>query len=157
MWKDMRKPTDRAGSWQEWLYEVRMQDQSTQVYIYAMNISDTTTTVRNLRPDTAYSVKVRAYSAGGRGPWSVDFVGRTLRKPSKKGFPYMLWSANEALLKSGHRGRQRAASDPLEQPQRSLHYRYRLVSEPALSEHQHLDGIHLQRVVSFLPGANCPT
>ncbi|KAH8022561.1 hypothetical protein HPB51_025658 [Rhipicephalus microplus] len=89
-----------AGSWQEWLYEVRMQDQSTQVYIYAMNISDTTTTVRNLRPDTAYSVKVRAYSAGGRGPWSVDFVGRTLRKPSKQGFPYMLWSANEALLKS---------------------------------------------------------
>ncbi|KAL1483200.1 hypothetical protein MTO96_013085 [Rhipicephalus appendiculatus] len=89
-----------AGSWQEWLYEVRVQDQSTQVYIYAMNISDTTTTVRNLRPDTAYSVKVRAYSPGGRGPWSVDFVGRTLRKPSKQGFPYMLWSANEALLKS---------------------------------------------------------
>ncbi|XP_050027352.2 proto-oncogene tyrosine-protein kinase ROS isoform X2 [Dermacentor andersoni] len=89
-----------AGAWQQWLYEVRVQDQSTQVYIYAMNISETTTTVRNLRPDTAYSVKVRAYSPGGRGPWSVDFVGRTLRKPSKQGFPYMLWSANEALLKS---------------------------------------------------------
>ncbi|XP_077488341.1 receptor protein-tyrosine kinase sevenless isoform X1 [Amblyomma americanum] len=89
-----------AGAWQNWLYEVRVQDQSTQVYIYSMNISDTTTTVRNLRPDTAYSVKVRAYSPGGRGPWSVDFVGRTLRKPSRQGFPYMLWSASEALLKS---------------------------------------------------------
>ncbi|XP_077540102.1 receptor protein-tyrosine kinase sevenless isoform X2 [Haemaphysalis longicornis] len=89
-----------AGAWQQWLYEIRVQDLSTQVYIYAMNISDTATTVRNLRPDTAYSVKVRAYSPGGRGPWSMDFVGRTLKKPSKPGFPYMLWSASEALLKS---------------------------------------------------------
>ncbi|KAH9381223.1 hypothetical protein HPB48_014466 [Haemaphysalis longicornis] len=89
-----------AGAWQQWLYEIRVQDLSTQVYIYAMNISDTATTVRNLRPDTAYSVKVRAYSPGGRGPWSLDFVGRTLKKPSKPGFPYMLWSASEALLKS---------------------------------------------------------
>lgn len=88
------------GAWQKWLYEVRVQDHSTKVFIYIMNITDTSTTVRNLRPNTVYSVKVRAYSQGGRGPWSTDFVGRTLRPPSRRGFPYMLWSASEALLKS---------------------------------------------------------
>lgn len=67
------------GAWQEWLYEVRVQDHSTRVFIYVMNITETSTTVRNLRPNTSYSVKVRAYSPGGRGPWSLDFVGRTLK------------------------------------------------------------------------------
>lgn len=34
--------------------------------------------VEDLVPDTGYQVKVRALSLTGTGPWSDDFIGRTL-------------------------------------------------------------------------------
>ena len=35
--------------------------------------------VTDLSPDTVYTVKVRATSQAGKGPWSELFVGRTLK------------------------------------------------------------------------------
>ncbi|XP_064488538.1 proto-oncogene tyrosine-protein kinase ROS-like isoform X2 [Ornithodoros turicata] len=88
------------GAWQKWLYELQVQDHSTRNIIFRLNITETSATVGNLRPNTVYSVKVRAYSRGGKGPWSSDFIGRTLQTTKTPGYPYMLWSANEALLRS---------------------------------------------------------
>ncbi|KAG0723722.1 Proto-oncogene tyrosine-protein kinase ROS [Chionoecetes opilio] len=64
------------GAWQQWRYELHIQDGSRT--IYRNNITTTEYLVANLRPATFYVIKVRAYSQGGRGPWSAEFRGSTL-------------------------------------------------------------------------------
>lgn len=67
------------------------------------NISSTSYTITNLDPDTEYLIKVAAY-ANGRGPWSSEFKGTSLRVPKDENYPVILWSASEGLLKSDATG-----------------------------------------------------
>ena len=47
---------------------------------YGANISRNIHYLHSLKLNTLYSVKLRAYSTGGKGPWSTEFTGRTLDK-----------------------------------------------------------------------------
>ncbi|KAI4491041.1 hypothetical protein M0802_010458 [Mischocyttarus mexicanus] len=85
------------GAWQNWSYELEIKDESTGETIRQNEIAGSSHTVYNLREKSKYSIKAAAYTTAGRGPWSTEFRGRTLRNGSRAS---ILWSANEGLLKS---------------------------------------------------------
>lgn len=85
------------GAWQDWLYEVQLLDH--EMKKFETNVSGTSYTFHNLYPNTLYSIKVRAFSPGGKGPWSKAFHGKTL-KPSTLGYPYIIWSTGGKLATS---------------------------------------------------------
>ncbi|KAG7201761.1 hypothetical protein KM043_004482 [Ampulex compressa] len=85
------------GAWQNWSYELEIKDESTGETIHQKDIAGSSHTVYNLREKSEYSIKAAAYTSAGRGPWSTEFRGRTLRDGSHAS---ILWSANEGLLKS---------------------------------------------------------
>ncbi|XP_061926816.1 proto-oncogene tyrosine-protein kinase ROS isoform X9 [Apis cerana] len=85
------------GAWQNWSYELEIKDESTGETIHQKDIASSSHTVHNLREKSEYSIKAAAYTSAGRGPWSTEFRGRTLRDGSHAS---ILWSANEGLLRS---------------------------------------------------------
>ncbi|OAD52465.1 Proto-oncogene tyrosine-protein kinase ROS [Eufriesea mexicana] len=85
------------GAWQNWSYELEIKDESTGETIHQKDISSSSHTVHDLREKSEYSIKAAAYTSAGRGPWSTEFRGRTLRDGSHA---FILWSANEGLLRS---------------------------------------------------------
>ncbi|XP_046814673.1 proto-oncogene tyrosine-protein kinase ROS isoform X2 [Vespa crabro] len=85
------------GAWQNWSYELEIKEESTGETIRQKEIAGSSHTVHNLREKSKYSIKAAAYTTAGRGPWSTEFRGRTLRNGSRAS---ILWSANEGLLKS---------------------------------------------------------
>ncbi|XP_071445601.1 proto-oncogene tyrosine-protein kinase ROS [Hetaerina americana] len=92
------------GAWQNWSYELQVQEESTGTIalrkdiftpllgpspsLPVMSVTTSmpiiTVTVHGLKPDTPYILKARAYTARGRGPWSTEFRGRTLRSSNWK-------------------------------------------------------------------------
>ncbi|KAG8193693.1 hypothetical protein JTE90_024054 [Oedothorax gibbosus] len=89
------------GSWEKWMYEVELKDNSKT--IERINVPENTYDISNLKPNTSYSVKVRAFSEGGKGPWSSEFKGSTLRSSEKSNFPYVLYGG-QGLLRSDFLG-----------------------------------------------------
>ncbi|XP_072751260.1 proto-oncogene tyrosine-protein kinase ROS isoform X2 [Anoplolepis gracilipes] len=85
------------GAWQDWSYELEIIDESTGETIHQNDIVGLSHTVYNLREKSEYSIKAAAYTNAGRGPWSTEFRGRTLRDGSHAS---ILWSSNEGLLRS---------------------------------------------------------
>ncbi|XP_029680165.1 proto-oncogene tyrosine-protein kinase ROS-like isoform X4 [Formica exsecta] len=85
------------GAWQDWSYELEIIDESTGETIHQKDIVGLSHTVYNLREKSEYSIKAAAYTKAGRGPWSAEFRGRTLRNGSRAS---ILWSSNEELLRS---------------------------------------------------------
>lgn len=67
------------GAWQNWSYELEIKDESTGETIHQKGIPGSSHTVHNLRERSEYSIKAAAYTSAGRGPWSTEFRGRTLR------------------------------------------------------------------------------
>ncbi|XP_076317469.1 proto-oncogene tyrosine-protein kinase ROS-like isoform X2 [Tachypleus tridentatus] len=100
-WSKPRRPGGfGSGAWQEWCYEVHLEDQKAGLTIYRKEISETFCTIQNLLPNTHYSVKVRAYNRGGKGPWSDLFDGKTLREGNDQDDIFILWSGREGLAKT---------------------------------------------------------
>ncbi|XP_011346152.2 proto-oncogene tyrosine-protein kinase ROS isoform X2 [Ooceraea biroi] len=85
------------GAWQNWSYELEIKDESTSETIHQKDVAGSSHTVHNLRERSEYSIKAAAYTSAGRGPWSTEFRGRTLRDGSHAS---ILWSSNEGLLRS---------------------------------------------------------
>ncbi|XP_015109279.1 proto-oncogene tyrosine-protein kinase ROS [Diachasma alloeum] len=85
------------GAWQNWSYELEIKDESTGHTIRQRDIAGSSHTVKNLREKSEYTIKAAAYTKAGRGPWSSEFRGKTLRENSHSS---ILWSADEGLLKS---------------------------------------------------------
>ncbi|XP_077261634.1 receptor protein-tyrosine kinase sevenless isoform X2 [Temnothorax americanus] len=85
------------GAWQNWSYELEIKDESTGETIHQKSIAGSSHTVHNLRERSEYSIKAAAYTIAGRGPWSTEFRGRTLRNGSHAS---ILWSSNEGILRS---------------------------------------------------------
>ncbi|CAC5423207.1 unnamed protein product [Mytilus coruscus] len=66
------------GAYKNWYYEVSLYaDDGTDNEIVE-KVTGSFLEIVDLVPDTAYQVKVRAWSQTGSGPWSEVFVGRTL-------------------------------------------------------------------------------
>ncbi|XP_014482097.1 PREDICTED: proto-oncogene tyrosine-protein kinase ROS isoform X2 [Dinoponera quadriceps] len=89
------------GAWQNWSYELEIREESSNYSssqtIRQRDIVGSSHTVFNLRESSQYYIRVAAYTSAGRGPWSTEFRGRTLRDGSRT---TILWSSNEGLLKS---------------------------------------------------------
>ncbi|XP_046600630.1 proto-oncogene tyrosine-protein kinase ROS isoform X2 [Neodiprion lecontei] len=88
------------GAWQNWSYELEIKDEITGKAVHQKGIRLLSHTVHRLRERTKYSIKAAAYTSAGRGPWSTEFRGRTLRDPKGEPYASILWSATEGLLKS---------------------------------------------------------
>ncbi|XP_071055369.1 proto-oncogene tyrosine-protein kinase ROS isoform X1 [Onthophagus taurus] len=88
------------GAWQSWLYEISVKDlKNNDVKIY-QNITGTCFTISNLSQDTDYVIKAAAYTCSGKGPWSTEFKGRTLKRYKNLNNPIILWSTSNGLSKS---------------------------------------------------------
>ncbi|CAB3401714.1 unnamed protein product [Caenorhabditis bovis] len=84
-----QRPTEASISWQappclqtngeitEYEYEVTAADRRQTVQKTTENIRGTRARISNLQPATRYSVKVRAYTARGPGPWSAEVPFQT--------------------------------------------------------------------------------
>ncbi|XP_012264218.2 proto-oncogene tyrosine-protein kinase ROS isoform X2 [Athalia rosae] len=88
------------GAWQNWSYELEIKDVSTGEPIHQEEIGGSSHTVYHLRERSEYLIKAAAYTSAGRGPWSSEFRGCTLRDPKGGSYASILWSASEGLLRS---------------------------------------------------------
>jgi hypothetical protein len=70
------------------------------VTVYKKKVNATSYTIQNLTANTEYVIKAAAYTSSGRGPWSSEFRGKTLKIPQDGKHASILWSAAEGLLKS---------------------------------------------------------
>src|SRR5699024_8465834 len=70
--------------------------------VHLAQVNNTTSCVADeLKPDTEYVIKVRAWSVAGKGGWSDVFKGHTLPSLDSRGYtPYALVSTKEGLLKT---------------------------------------------------------
>lgn len=66
------------GSYKKWMYEVNLFEDGKELVQDESNIAGNSHYLSSLKPNTTYSVKLRAYSIGGKGPWSSEFTGSTL-------------------------------------------------------------------------------
>jgi proto-oncogene tyrosine-protein kinase ROS len=84
------------GAWQNWNYELEIVDSEIKSRIFPEN-GGSSYTVKNLTSNTTYKFRVAAYSKVGIGPWSQQFIGRTLKSAEER---YLIWSANDGLMQS---------------------------------------------------------
>lgn len=71
-----------------------------EIQIYNNNINYTSYSIANLTPDTEYIIKTAAYTNSGKGPWSSEFKGQSLKLPKDEPHPFILWSTLDGVLKS---------------------------------------------------------
>ncbi|CAG5130159.1 unnamed protein product, partial [Candidula unifasciata] len=71
------------GAWRDWTYQLQLVKSSGEGDILdelqQYDVSALSLTLTNLTPDSVYKVKARARSEAGFGPWSEEFIGRTLK------------------------------------------------------------------------------
>ncbi|KAI4460354.1 tyrosine-protein kinase receptor [Holotrichia oblita] len=88
------------GAWQNWSYEISVQNSKTKEIQTYKDINVTSYTIKTLKEDAEYVIKAAAYTQSGKGPWSSEFKGRSLRRSKDGKQPMILWSASEGLLQS---------------------------------------------------------
>lgn len=88
------------GAWRNWSYDISIKDMTTHNTCYVRDINSTTHTIHGLNEDTEYIIKTLAYTVSGNGPWSTEFVGRTLKSNPDNTTATILWSGTEGLLQS---------------------------------------------------------
>ncbi|RWS22057.1 proto-oncogene tyrosine-protein kinase ROS-like isoform X1, partial [Leptotrombidium deliense] len=87
------------GAWQEWLYDILIEEAVSNKIEEIANISKTSCDLHQLKPNTVYKISVRASSKAGKGPWSSAFVGSTLKSVNKKyDSPSILWATKSGRL-----------------------------------------------------------
>jgi len=93
------------GAWQDWSYEVQITDELEGHVSTIRNITSTSLSISPIKPYTRYSLKVGAYSASGRGPWSTEFHGRSFRAPGPgQKEATIVWGAEEGLIQTDTTG-----------------------------------------------------
>ncbi|KAH9520631.1 hypothetical protein DERF_004331, partial [Dermatophagoides farinae] len=92
--------TSGRGAWQQWRYEVAIQESDNPQVVHTAKVNNITQCdAVELQPDTGYEIRVRAFTSAGNGAWSNKFVGRTL--PSMESMtnrPYALIATKDRLL-----------------------------------------------------------
>lgn len=56
--------------------------------------------VENMLPDTEYVFRVAAVTESGSGPWSSEFIGKTLTNSLTTLQSTLLWSGPDGLLQT---------------------------------------------------------
>ncbi|XP_071801017.1 proto-oncogene tyrosine-protein kinase ROS-like [Asterias amurensis] len=93
--KPVQFETAGQGAWQEWSYEIEFLDTAFMDSVLVESIQGVTSTLVNLTAETQYSIRVRAYSTAGRGPWSNRFVGRTLKSVDVD--PFVIFASTDGV------------------------------------------------------------
>ncbi|XP_031333150.1 proto-oncogene tyrosine-protein kinase ROS isoform X2 [Photinus pyralis] len=92
------------GAWQNWSYEISIKAVNNNNTRIHKNINVTSCTISNLEEGEEYVIKAAAYTNLGKGPWSSEFRGRTLKVSKNGKYPTILWSAASGLLRSDATG-----------------------------------------------------
>ncbi|XP_071506845.1 proto-oncogene tyrosine-protein kinase ROS-like [Diadema antillarum] len=110
-------PGKGSGAWEEWLYEITITTQEGNTTI-VNGITEVYATAVNLEADTEYSIRVRAYSQAGFGPFSEIFTGTTLITVDVD--PYLLLTNDTTLWTSELDGSMETAILSLPSPVRDI-------------------------------------
>ncbi|XP_068617317.1 proto-oncogene tyrosine-protein kinase ROS [Battus philenor] len=89
-----------SGAWQQWTFHLQLTHMDNGNTININNISEWTYVVENLKQDTEYTIKVAAGTESGSGPWSSEFVGKTLASSPTTLHSTLLWSGPDGLLQT---------------------------------------------------------
>ncbi|XP_031627487.1 proto-oncogene tyrosine-protein kinase ROS-like isoform X2 [Contarinia nasturtii] len=86
------------GAWQDWTYKLEVIDEENSDTNQTLKgIKTTHYTVSDLKPDTKYRFRVTAYTNAGSGPYSVEYMGQTLKKADNR---EIVWSSHDGLIQS---------------------------------------------------------
>ncbi|KPM08333.1 proto-oncogene tyrosine-protein kinase ROS-like protein [Sarcoptes scabiei] len=95
------------GAWQKWRYEIAIQESDDAEAIHYAEVNDMTQCdAVELKPNTEYEIKVRAFTEAGYGAWSSKFIGKTLAEfDETQDEPYILVASNDSLTQTHLDGR----------------------------------------------------
>ncbi|XP_053604338.1 proto-oncogene tyrosine-protein kinase ROS isoform X2 [Plodia interpunctella] len=89
-----------GGAWQHWTFRLQLIHARSRDVIDVKNISDSSYIVENIEQDTEYIIRVAAVTTSGSGPWSSEFVGKTLASSPTNLHSTLLWSGPDGLLQT---------------------------------------------------------
>nr|XP_026496387.1 proto-oncogene tyrosine-protein kinase ROS isoform X1 [Vanessa tameamea] len=89
-----------TGAWQQWTFHLQLTEPISGEIIKMANISESMYNVENLIQDTEYVIRVAAVTESGSGPWSSEFVGKTLTFSPTTLQSTLLWSGPDGLLQT---------------------------------------------------------
>ncbi|KAL0880126.1 hypothetical protein ABMA27_002609 [Loxostege sticticalis] len=89
-----------SGAWQQWTYHLQLIHTPSGDTIDIKNINDSMYVVENLEQDAEYTIRVAAITPSGSGPWSSEFVGKTLASSPTNLHSTLLWSGPDGLLQT---------------------------------------------------------
>lgn len=96
-----RLPMQGRGAWQTWNYLLEVHEENgldtwntTITKQVETNASGIQHEFNDLKPDTSYRFKAVAFTSAGAGPWSAEFVARTLRLQASNAARMLLWSSS---------------------------------------------------------------
>ncbi|XP_060801498.1 proto-oncogene tyrosine-protein kinase ROS isoform X2 [Amyelois transitella] len=89
-----------SGAWQQWSFHLQLIHAVTRDVIDIKNINESTHIVDNIEQDTEYIIRVAAVTKSGSGPWSSEFVGKTLASTPTTLHSTLLWSGPDGLLQT---------------------------------------------------------
>ncbi|CAI9740160.1 proto-oncogene tyrosine-protein kinase ROS-like isoform X2, partial [Octopus vulgaris] len=92
------------GCWRGWKYEMTVQEGDAK-NLTTYHLDGFNLTLENLKPETKYTIKMRAYIDNKHGPWTKKFVGRTLFKDNVK--PIITYHTKAYIAQVGLDGRTR--------------------------------------------------
>ncbi|KAI5646079.1 protein tyrosine kinase domain-containing protein [Phthorimaea operculella] len=95
-----------SGAWQQWTYHLQLTNSETGETTDIRNISDSSYTVVNLKQDAEYVIRVAAVTKSGSGPWSSEFVGKTLDSSPSTLSSTLVWSGPDGLLETDLTGQR---------------------------------------------------
>ncbi|XP_032516846.2 proto-oncogene tyrosine-protein kinase ROS isoform X1 [Danaus plexippus] len=88
------------GAWQQWTFHMQLTETKTGKITRIENINESMFIVENLKQDTEYSIQVAAVTESGSGPWSSEFVGKTLTSTPATLQSTLLLSGPDGLLQT---------------------------------------------------------
>ncbi|CAH2047113.1 unnamed protein product, partial [Iphiclides podalirius] len=89
-----------SGAWQQWTFHLQLTHMDSGHTIDVKNINESMFVVQNLEQDAEYVIKVAARTESGSGPWSSEFVGKTLASTPTTLHSTLLWSGPDGLLQT---------------------------------------------------------
>ncbi|XP_075975168.1 receptor protein-tyrosine kinase sevenless [Anticarsia gemmatalis] len=89
-----------SGAWQQWTFHLQLTHVESGEIIDIKNITESMCVVENLKQDAEYVIRVAAVTKSGSGPWSSEFVGKTLASSPNTRHSTLLWSGPDGLLQT---------------------------------------------------------
>ncbi|KAM3965054.1 LOW QUALITY PROTEIN: receptor protein-tyrosine kinase sevenless [Aphomia sociella] len=89
-----------SGAWQQWTFHLQLIHATSRDVIDIKNLNEYMYIVENLEQDTEYNIRVAAVTKSGSGPWSSEFVGKTLASSPTTLHSTLLWSGPDGLLQT---------------------------------------------------------